>query len=85
MMFREKRLADPRFVIVAVEGGFAGDLDEVAVAFVVFGENDEVVVGIAVWGGAFGVVVILFADVEFAADDCRFTVGILNCLAREVA
>jgi len=50
MMLRQKPLADPRFVIKAVEGGFAGDLDEVAVAFVVFGEDDEVIVGVAVGG-----------------------------------
>jgi hypothetical protein len=69
MMFRQKRFRDSRLVVVPVEGGLGGDPYQVAVAFVVFGEDDEVVVGIAVWGGALGVVVVLFADVEFAADD----------------
>ena len=52
MIRRQKPLRHPRLIVKAVEACFACDLDEVAVAFVVFGENDEVVVGIAVRGGA---------------------------------
>ncbi len=65
-MLGEKFLADARLVIKAVQRGFGRDLDQVAVAFFVFGEHEQVVVGVAFGRGA---VVVFFADVEFAADD----------------
>ena len=65
-MLGEKLLADARLVVEAVQRGLGGDLDQVAVALFVFGEDEQVVVGVAFGGGA---VVVLFADVEFAADD----------------
>ncbi len=59
-------LADARLAIEAVERGLGGDADEVAVAFFVFGEDEEVVVVVSLAGGA---MVVVFADVELAAED----------------
>ena|SRR5271170_1640541 len=49
-----------------MQGGLAGEADEVAVAGFVFGEDQEVVVFVVVEGGA---MVVVLADVEFAAED----------------
>ena len=65
-MLGEKLLADARLVVKAVQRSFRRDLDQIAVAFFVFGEHQQMVVGVAFGGGA---VVVFFADVEFAADD----------------
>ncbi len=65
-VLREECLRDARLAIEAVQGGFAGETDEVAVASFVFGEDEEVVVLVFVERGA---VVVVLADVEFAAED----------------
>ncbi len=65
-MLGEKLLADARLVVKAMQRGLGSDLDQIAVAFFVFGEHQQMVVGVAFGGGA---VVVFLADVEFAADD----------------
>ena len=65
-MLGEKLLADARLVIKAMQRGLGRDLDQIAVAFFVFGEHQQMVVGVAFGRGA---VVVFLADVEFAADD----------------
>ena len=49
-----------------MQRSFRGDLDQVAVAFFVLGKHQQVVVGVAFGRCA---VIVLLADVEFAADD----------------
>ena len=65
----QKLLADARLVIEAVQRSLRGDLDQVAVAFFVFGQHQQVVVGVALGRRALDVVVVLLADVKLAADD----------------
>src|SRR5262249_43146200 len=65
-MLSKKVFADARLVVEAMHAGFGGDLDQVAVAFFVLGQHQQMVVGVAFRRGA---MVILFADVKFAADD----------------
>jgi hypothetical protein len=65
-VFGEVALADPRLAIEAVERGLGGDANEVAVAFLVFGEDQEVVVVVALGGSA---MVLVLAYVEFAPED----------------
>ena len=75
----EKLFADARLVIKAVQRGLRRDLDQIAVAFFIFGEHQQVVVGIAFRRRA---VVVFFADVKFAADDGFHVV--LLCRINEV-
>ena len=65
-MFGEKLLADARLVIKAVQRSLRGDLYQIAIALFIFGEHEQVVIRVALGGGA---VIILFANIEFAADD----------------
>ena len=65
-MLGKKLLADARLVVEAVQRSLRGDLDQIAVALFVFGEHQQMVVGVAFGRGA---VIVLFADVKFAADD----------------
>ncbi len=65
-MLGQKLLAHARLVIKAVQRSLRRDLDQIAVAFLVLGQNQQVVVAIAFGRGA---VVVFLADVEFAADD----------------
>jgi len=69
----EEALADARLAVEAVQRGFGGDADEVAIAFFVFGEDEEVVVVVALGGGA---VVLVFAHVELAAKDGFDSLGL---------
>jgi hypothetical protein len=62
----EIALADAGLAIEAVERRFRGNANEVAVTFFVLGEDEEVVVFVAFAGGA---VVLVLADIEFAAED----------------
>jgi hypothetical protein len=59
-------LADARLLVEAVNGGLGSDPDQVAVAFFILRQNEQVVVLVAAWVAA---VVVLFADVEFTAED----------------
>ena len=68
-VFRQKLLAHPRLVVEAAQRGFRRDPGQVAVAFLVFGQDQKMVIGIAVGRSAFDVVVVLLADVKLAADD----------------
>ena len=68
-VLRQKFLADARLVVKTVQRGFRGDLDQVAVALFVFGQHQQVIVSVALGRRALDVVVVFFADVEFAADD----------------
>ena len=63
-MLSEKLLADARLVIEAVQAGFRGDLDQVAIAFFIFRQHQQVIVGIALRRCA---MVVLLADIKFAA------------------
>jgi hypothetical protein len=76
-MLSQKFLAHPRLVVKAVQRGFRRDLHQVAVAFFVFGEHQQVVIGVAVGRSARDVVVVFFADVEFASHD-RFDAGLVR-------
>src|SRR5260370_88384 len=62
----EECCADAGFAVEAVQGGLAGETYEVAIAGLIFGENEEMVVLVVVERSA---VVVVFADVEFAAED----------------
>jgi hypothetical protein len=62
----EIALADAGLAVEAVEGGFGGDADEVAIALFVGGEDEEVIVVVTFARGA---VVLVFGDVELAAED----------------
>ena len=62
---REQVHIDARLVIEAVEIGGGDQVDEVAVAFLVFAEQHEVVVAVGIGAG----LVALLRDVDFAADD----------------
>ena len=66
-MLREKLLADPRLVIKAMQRSFGCDLDQVAIAFFVFGEDEEVVVSVSFGRRALDVVVGLLANVKLTA------------------
>ncbi len=65
-VFGEEVFADAWLAIEAVEGGFAGEADEVAIACFVFCEDDEMVVGVTFGSAA---VILVFADIELAAKD----------------
>ena len=58
-------LVDARLVVEAVEVAGGDQLDQVAVAFLVFAEQDEVVVAVRVAP----VLMALLRDIDFAADD----------------
>src|SRR5438270_4524622 len=73
-MLRKELLAHTRFVVHAVERGFGRDLYQIAIAFVVLGQNEQVIVLVAFGSGA---MIIFLADVEFAADD-RLYAGLLR-------
>ena len=60
----EQVLIDAGLVIEAFEVGGGDEVDEVAVAFLVFAEEDEVVVAVGVGAG-----LVVAGDVDFAADD----------------
>ena len=75
-MLGQKFLADARLVIEAVQRGFRGDLDQVAIAFLVFGQHQQVVVGVA-FGRRARCVVVFLADVKLAADD-RLDAGLVR-------
>ena len=62
---REQVLIDARLVVEAVEVAGGDQVDQVAVAFLVFAEQDQVVVAVGVGAG----LVALLRDVNFAADD----------------
>ena len=70
----EKFLADAWLVVKAVQRGFRGDLNEVAVAFFVLSKYQQVIVGIALRRRA---MVVFLADVELATDD-RLHAGVLG-------
>ena len=75
-MFGQKFLADAGLVIEAMQRRFGNDLDQIAIALVIFGQHDEVVVAVALGRGA---MIFLLADVELAAQDrlhARFFGGI---------
>ncbi len=67
-VFGEEGFRDARLFVEAVQGGFGGEADEVAVAGFVFGEDEEVVV-LGVGVGVLAEVGLFFADVELAAED----------------
>src|SRR5579884_1615223 len=73
-VLREELLAHPRLVVHAVERSFRRDLYQVAIAFVVLRQHQQMVVFIAFGRSA---MVVLLADVEFAADD-RLDSGVLG-------
>ncbi len=75
-MLGEKLLADPRLVIKAMQRSLRRDLDQIAVAFFVFGEHQQMVVGVAFGRRA---MVVFLADIEFAADD-RLHARMLGCV-----
>src|SRR5262249_42689663 len=58
-----------RLVIEAMQRSLRGDLGKILVALFVLGQHQEVVVRVALGWSALGAMVILFADVKFAADD----------------
>ncbi len=62
----EEGLGDAGLAVEAVQGGLAGEADQIFVAFFVFGEHEEVVVLVAF---ALGAVVGGLGDVELAAED----------------
>ena len=64
-MPREQVLIDAGLVVEAFEVGGGDQVDEVAVAFLVFAEQDQVVVAVGIGAG----LVALLRDVDFAADD----------------
>ncbi len=68
-MLGEKFFAHARLVVEAVQRSFGGDLYQIAIAFFVFCQHQQMVVGIAFGRSALDVVIVFFADVEFAADD----------------
>ena len=65
-MLGEKLLADARLVIKAMQRSLGRDLDQIAVAFFVFGKHQQMVISISFGRGA---MVVFLADIEFAADD----------------
>ncbi len=65
-VFGEEVFGDAGLAVEAVQGGFAGEADEITVACLVFGEYEKVVVLVTFGRGA---VVLVFADVELAAED----------------
>ena len=67
-MFGEKVFADARLLVEAMQRGFAGQADEVAVAGFVFRQDQQVVV-LGVGVGELAAMVLFFADVEFTAED----------------
>ena len=72
----EKFLAHARLVVKAVQRGFGDNLDQVAIAEIVFSENDEMVVAVAFGRSA---MIFLLADVKLATEnglDARFFGGV---------
>ena len=75
-VFGEKFLADARLVVEAVQRRLGNNLNQIAIALVVFGQHDEVVVAVTFGRGA---MIFLLADVELAAQDglhTRFFSGV---------
>ncbi len=68
-MLRQKLLAHSRLVIKAVQRSFRRNLHQIAVALFVLGQHQQMVVGVAVGRRALDVVIILLADIKFAAHD----------------
>src|SRR6266487_5768171 len=68
-MLREEFLADSWLVVKTVQRRFRRDLHQVAIAFLVFGQDQKMVVGIAIRRRAFDAMIVLLADVQLAADD----------------
>ena len=64
-MAREQVFIDARLVIKAFEIGGGNQVDEIAIAFLVFAEQDQVVIAIGVGAGLHA----LARNVDFAADD----------------
>ncbi len=65
-MLGEEFLADARLVIEAMQRRLGDDLHQVAISLIALGQHDQVVVTVALRRGA---MIVLLADVEFAADD----------------
>lgn len=65
-MFGQVALAHAGLAVKPVQRRLGGDADKVAIAFFIFGKNEQVVVIVALRGGP---MVLIFADVEFAAED----------------
>jgi len=65
----EEFLAYARLVIKTVQRSFRGDLSEIPVTFLAFGQNKQVIVGVAFRRRSPDVVVIFLADVQLAAND----------------
>ena len=68
----EQVLIDARLVIEAFEVAGGDQLDEVAIALLVFAEQHQVVVAVGIGAG----LVALLRDVDFAADDGMDAVGL---------
>jgi hypothetical protein len=60
----EEVFIDAGLVVEAFEAGGGNEVDEVAIAFLVFAEEDEVVVAVGIGAG-----LVVAGDVDFAADD----------------
>ena len=78
-MLGQEPLAHARLVVKAVQRRFGDNLDQVAIALVIFRQHHQMVVAIALGRGA---MVFLLADVKLAAQDrlhARFFGGIVEC------
>src|SRR5438105_10721983 len=65
-MLSQKLFADARLVVKAVQRRLGGDLDEIAEALVIFGQDAKMVVAIALRRSA---MIIFLTDVELATND----------------
>ena len=70
-VLREKIVIHARLVIKAVEKPGRNQLDEVAIAFVVFAEQDEMIRSLCLRAA---ILVVVRSDVDFAADDRLYPV-----------
>ena len=68
-MICQKCLTHARLVIETMQRCFRGDLDQIAIAFFVFGQHEKVIVSITIGRRALNAMIILFADVQLAAND----------------
>ena len=68
-MFCQKFLAHPRLVVEAVQRCLGCNLDQIAIALLVFRQHQKMVIGVVVRRRALNVVIVFLADVKLAADD----------------
>src|SRR5258708_24417671 len=68
-MLSQKSLTDARLVVEAMQRSLRCDLDQIAITFLVFGENQEMVVRVAIGRRALDAMIIFLANIKLAAND----------------